>query len=76
MAGNTKGGLKAAQTIKERHGDDFYSRIGGLNVQSWRRNGCKPRGFAWMKANGQEEKIREAGRKGGTLSRRSTFNDK
>lgn len=28
MAGNKAGGAKAAKTNKERHGEDFYARIG------------------------------------------------
>lgn len=28
MAGTRLGGLKAAATIRERHGDDFYAKIG------------------------------------------------
>ena len=28
MAGNLIGGLKAAQSNKERHGADFYKKIG------------------------------------------------
>lgn len=30
MVGTKKGGLRAAKTNKERHGKDFYSRIGAL----------------------------------------------
>lgn len=71
MAGTITGGKAAAQTNKELYGEDFYQRIGGLNVASWVRNGRKPRGFAWMKLNGYADKVSAAGRKGGTISRRT-----
>lgn len=62
MAGNTAGGKKAAATNKERHGDDFYSRIGRLGGLVSTPTG----GFAAM----SPEKRREAGRKGGHKSSR------
>ena len=65
MAGNTTGGKRAAQTNKERHGEDFYQRIGKLSNASWEKNGRKPRGFA---AN--RELAKSAGRTGGLKSRR------
>lgn len=60
MPGTVKGGLKAAQTNKKRHGEDFYINIGTMG-------GTKSRGggFAY-----DREKAREAGRKGGKASRR------
>ena len=66
MAGSKAGGKRAAQTNKERHGEDFYQRIGKLSNASWEKNGRKPRGFA---AN--PERARAAGRKGGATSRRT-----
>ena len=65
MAGTLQGGKRAAQTNKERHGEDFYQRIGKLSNASWEKNGRKPRGFA---AN--PELARVAGRRGGLKSRR------
>ena len=65
MAGTLQGGKRAAQTNKERHGEDFYQRIGKLSNASWEKNGRKPRGFA---AN--PERARAAGRKGGLKSRK------
>ena len=65
MAGTARGGKRAAQTNKERHGEDFYQRIGKLSNASWEKNGRKPRGFA---AN--HERARAAGRKGGLKSRK------
>ena len=65
MAGTARGGKRAAQTNKERHGEDFYQRIGKLSNAGWEKNGRKPRGFA---AN--PELARVAGRRGGLKSRR------
>lgn len=55
MANRYAGGLKAAQTNKERHGEDFYVRIGAMG-------GKKSRGGGFA-AN--RELARAAGRKGG-----------
>ncbi len=60
MAGTRAGGVRAAKTNKQRHGVDFYQRI-GKSGGTRSRNG----GFA---AN--RERAREAGRKGGQVSRR------
>lgn len=65
MPGTKAGGKRAAQTNKERHGEDFYQRIGKLSNAGWEKNGHKPRGFA---AN--PELARVAGRRGGLKSRR------
>ena len=65
MAGTSQGGKRAAQTNKERHGEDFYQRIGKLSNASWEKNGRMPRGFA---AN--PELARAAGRKGRSKSRK------
>ena len=65
MAGTSLGAKRAAQTNKERHGEDFYQRIGKLSNASWEKNGRKPRGFA---AN--PELARVAGRRGGLKSRK------
>lgn len=66
MAGSKIGGKRAAQTNKERHGEDFYQRIAKLSNAGWEKNGRKPRGFA---AN--RELARIAGARGGKISRRS-----
>jgi general stress protein YciG len=60
MAGTKDGGIKAAETNKQIHGEDFYKRIGAIGG----RNGHTG-GFA---AN--RELAREAGRKGGFISKR------
>lgn len=61
MSGTKAGGLKAAKTNKERHGDDFYKRIGSKGGQNGHTGG-----FA---AN--PELARTAGTKGGRISRRT-----
>lgn len=66
MGGTREGGLKAAATIKEELGKDFYSRIGKLGKMAAIANGGAARGgFA---ANA--ELASTAGRKGGQASRR------
>lgn len=60
MPGNAIGGQRAAVTNKKRHGSDFYARIGAIGGKKGRTGG-----FA---AN--RELAREAGRKGGLISRR------
>jgi uncharacterized protein len=61
MAGNSKGGQMAAETNKKRHGSDFYARIGAMGGRKGKTGGF----FA------NRELAREAGRKGGRISRRS-----
>lgn len=60
MAGTKAGGQKAALTNKERHGKDFYAKIGAKGGKLGRTGG-----FA---AN--RELARVAGAKGGRISRR------
>lgn len=61
MAGTKAGGDRAAETNKRKHGPDFYARIGKLGGQKGRTGGF----FA------NRELAREAGRKGGRISRRT-----
>ena len=61
MSGTKIGGVKAAYTNRERHGLDFYARIGARGG----RNGHTG-GFA-----SNPELARIAGRKGGKKSRRT-----
>lgn len=63
MSGTKIGGLKASKTNKLLHGKDFYKIIGRKGGS---RTGIK-KGFALM----SKEKRAEAGRKGGSISRRS-----
>jgi general stress protein YciG len=60
MPGNKIGGQKAAEANRARHGKDFYARIGAIGGRKGTTGG-----FA---AN--RELAREAGRKGGMISRR------
>lgn len=60
MAGTKAGAAKAAQTNKARYGTDFYAKIGRKGGQ----NGTTGGFFA------NRELAREAGRKGGLISRR------
>jgi uncharacterized protein len=60
MAGTKAGGLAAAKTNKAKYGTDFYSKIGAKGGQNGRTGGF----FA------NRELAREAGRKGGRISRR------
>lgn len=66
MAGTKEGGLRAARTNKQRHGKTFYQRIGAEGGRT-SRNG----GFA-----ASRERAREAGRKGGRISRRGKAKNK
>ena len=60
MSGTREGGLKAAKTNLERNGKDFYSRIGSQGGKNGHTGGFF----------NNPERAREAGRKGGTISRR------
>jgi general stress protein YciG len=60
MPGTKEGGIRAARTNRERHGKDFYAKIGAKGGKLGTTGG-----FA---AN--RELAREAGRKGGMISRR------
>ena len=59
MAGTVKGGKAAAATNKKRHGADFYAKIGAKGGVKGKTGGF----FA------NRELAREAGRKGGRISR-------
>ena len=60
MGQTSEGAKKAAQTMKEKYGEDFYARIGARGGSV-----CKPKGFALNIAL-----AREAGRRGGLKSKR------
>jgi hypothetical protein len=61
MAGTKKGGVAAASTNKKKYGSDFYAKIGAMGGKKGRTGGF----FA------NRELAREAGRKGGRISRRT-----
>lgn len=63
MAGSKLGGLRAAKTNRERHGDDFYQNIGAKGGKAETRT---PKGFA-----ADRDRASQAGRKGGLISRRT-----
>ena len=67
MAGNKAGGAKAAATNKLKYGPDFYANIGRKGGR-W----CGAKGFAVMPT----DKVRAAGTKGGSLSRRGPSKNK
>lgn len=60
MAGTKAGGLKAARTNLERHGNDFYARIGAKGGRNGHTGG--------FESNPTLARI--AGRKGGRISTR------
>jgi general stress protein YciG len=62
MPGTKNGGIQAAKTNKERHGEDFYAKIGAKGGKLGKTGG--------FYAN--RELAREAGRKGGAKSRRTS----
>lgn len=61
MAGTKAGGQAAAATNKKKYGSDFYARIGASGGRKGRTGGF----FA------NRDLAREAGRKGGRISRRA-----
>lgn len=66
MSGTLDGGRKARDTNKERHGADFYKKIG---AKGGANNGTG--GFYYAKHVLKDDKfIRESGKLGGQISRR------
>jgi general stress protein YciG len=61
MAGTKKGGKAAANTNKAKYGKDFYAKIGAMGGKLGKTGGF----FA------NPQLAREAGRKGGRISRRT-----
>ena len=60
MAGNREGALKGAETNRQKHGPDFYKKIGS---KSWNNpNRSHKTGFALM----QKETHLEVSKKGGS----------
>ena len=74
MSGSKTGGVKAAKTNMERYGADFY-RIQGHKGGS--KLNTKPKGFAYARIHltaDHPAHPRNAGGKGGAVSRRGTKN--
>lgn len=61
MAGTKAGGIAASHTNRKVHGSTFYADIGSVGGRA-----RVPKGFACM----PREKVSEAGRKGGRISKR------
>ena len=45
MSGTVTGGKNAARTNKERHGEDFYARIGAIGGRNSKTGGFAKRAF-------------------------------
>lgn len=69
MTGTKAGGLKAAKTNYERHGEDFYARIGKKGGMNGRTGGFFSNKIGKDGLTGRE-RARVAGREGGLISRR------
>lgn len=69
MAGTILGGLKAARTNKQRHGENFYRLLGSKGGRVGRTGGfgSNRRGKDGLTG---KERARIAGAKGGRISRR------
>lgn len=59
MAGVRAGGLKAVETLKEKYGEDYFSKIGRKGGKAHGKGGFNDRSLA-----------RRAGAKGGRISKR------
>ena len=68
MPGTKIGGKKAVQTTKERHGEDFYTKIGVLGGSKSRGGGFGSDKVGKDGLTGHE-RARLAGMKGGKASR-------
>ena len=65
MSGTIAGGKGAAATNKKKYGEDFYAKIGAKGGKKGKTGGF------WA----NRELAREAGRKGGLISRRGKSNE-
>ena len=73
MSGTKAGGAKARQTNYERHGADFYARIGKIGGMHGTTGGFFSNKVGRDGLTGRE-RARIAGRKGGLISRRGPAN--
>lgn len=69
MSGTKAGGAKAARTNYERHGKQFYVRIGRMGGQNGNTGGFASEKVGKDGLTGSE-RAKLAGAKGGTISRR------
>lgn len=69
MSGTAKGGKAAAKTNKQRHGDDFYKKMGALGGAVGHTGGFAAPEVGKDGLTGQERAIKY-GRLGGRKSRR------
>lgn len=69
MSGTKVGGRKAARTNRERHGDDFYVRIGRIGGKNGHEGGFASDEIGEDGLTGRQRAV-IAGRKGGLISRR------
>lgn len=67
------GGKKAAQTIKEKWGEDFYREIGRKGGKNGHTGGFASSRIGRDGLTGYQ-RARIAGKKGGTISRRNKYN--
>lgn len=65
MANNKLGGAKTAKTNKRKYGRNYYKEIGALGGKVGRTGG-----FAYLKATGQLDKLREISSRAGKMSQR------
>jgi hypothetical protein len=65
MSGTKSGAQQATKTNMRIYGKNYYSVIGSMGGSKGKKDGTL-KGFAAMKANGQIQKVRDAGRKGGS----------
>ena len=73
MSGTREGGLKAAQTHKNRHGKDYYRDIGRVGGKNGTTGGFASDVVGTDGLTGPE-RARIAGAKGGKLSKRGKAN--
>ena len=72
MAGTRSGGLHARDTNIKKYGEDFYKRIGAIGGKKGHKGG-----FWYAKHVLKDDNFaREAGRRGGKISRRTKQMDK
>lgn len=69
MAGTREGGRKAAETVKKRHGEDFYATIGAKGGKRGKTGGFGSDKVGKDGLTGPE-RARLAGSRGGTISRK------